>query len=72
VQHYREVEEGQNKGGFVFKLGRASEVLGVDFRRFQTDARDLGDTSPAQEQPHTIRYEQPHTIRYEHPYTIRY
>ena len=36
VQQYRQVAEAKDKRGFVFKLGPASEVLGVDFRRFQT------------------------------------
>ena len=33
--HYRAQIEATNKGGFVFKLGSASAILGVDFRRFQ-------------------------------------
>eukprot|EP00802_Teleaulax_amphioxeia_P005215 Tamp_05219.p1 GENE.Tamp_05219~~Tamp_05219.p1 ORF type:complete len:712 (-),score=132.47 Tamp_05219:106-2241(-) len=49
VQHYRQVAEAKDKRGFVFKLGPASEVLGVDFRRFQMGKK------PEEEEAHTIR-----------------
>jgi hypothetical protein len=80
VQHYRSAEEARHAGGFVFKLGRASEVLGVDFGRFRTRAHD-GHTETAQAgtetaeagtetaeagRPPSPPQEQPHTIRYEH------
>ena len=44
VEHYRRTVEAENPGGFVFKLGPASRVLGVDFRRFQAVGGD--DTVP--------------------------
>ena len=74
MQHYRSAEEARHAGGFVFKLGRASEVLGVDFGRFRTRAHDVGHTETAEAgtetaeagRPPSPPQEQPHTIRYEH------
>ncbi len=47
MQYYRAQIEATNKGGFVFKLGSASAILGVDFRRFQQN--------PPQDVPFVIR-----------------